>query len=39
VVKNTGSVVRILPLELPRDVRETMEGMKVLNAAVDDNAG
>ena len=35
VVKKTGSVVRILPVELPRDVRGEIEGMEVLEAAED----
>ena len=34
-VKKTGSVVRILPVELPRDVRGEIEGMEVLKAAQD----
>ena len=36
VVRKTGSGVRILPQELPRDVRGEMEGMQMLEAAGED---
>jgi len=39
VVRKTGSIVRILPAELPRDIRGEMETMEVLEAEGDDEKG